>query len=115
MADGTLTLITGRSMKQGTGISLGKGQTDYGEATAAVELSRADMTRFGLADGDRVRLRTSHGEITVKCRAEDLPEGMAFMAFGPLTGQLIGGETQLSGMPDAKDFLVELETIGETA
>ncbi len=113
MASGKLILITGRSTKQGTGISLGKGQADYGEATNAIELSRADMTRFGLTVGDSVRLKTQHGEIMVKCRAEDLPEGIAFMAFGPLTGQLIGSETQLSGMPDAKDFLVELETMVE--
>ncbi len=114
MASRQLVLITGRSTKQGTGISLGKEQAEYGEATTVVELSRADMAGLGIASGEMVRLKSAHGEILVKCRAEDLPEGMAFMAFGPLTGQLIGGETHLSGMPDSKNFQVELETgVGE--
>ncbi len=110
MASRKLILITGRSTKQGTGISLGKEQTDYDAATSVVELCQADMTALGLANGSLVQLKSAHGEITVKCRAEDLPAGMAFMAFGPLTGQLIGGETHLSGMPDSKNFEVELET-----
>ncbi len=109
MASRKLVLITGRSTKQGTGISLGKEQTDYDEATTFVELSQVDMTGLGITNGETVRLRSAHGEISVKCRREDLPEGMAFMAFGPLTGQLIGGETHISGMPDSKNFQVELE------
>ncbi len=109
MPDAKLTLITGRSTKQGTGISTGKDRADYQEATTILELSPADMARFGLKDGDRVTLTTGYGEATVQCRQEDLPEGLAFMAFGPATSALIGGETHASGMPDTKGIEVEVK------
>lgn len=109
MPDTKLILITGRSTEQGTGISVGKAQAEYQEATTVLDLSPADMARWGLHDGDSVRLRTRYGEATVTCRRVELPEGMAFMAFGPATSRLIGGETHASGMPDTKGFEVELE------
>ncbi len=115
MPDGKLTLITGRSTQQGTGISTGKELAEYQETTSVLELSAADMARFGLQDGDTVRLKTRYGEATVTCRSEDLPEGLGFMAFGPTTSQLIGGETHASGMPDTKGFEVELESVKREA
>jgi formylmethanofuran dehydrogenase subunit D len=111
MPEGKLILITGRSTKQGTGISIGKESAEYREATTFLELSPADMARLGLHDGDAVRLRTRHGEATAQCRSENVPEGLAYMAFGPATSQLIGGETHASGMPDTKGFEVELERV----
>lgn len=111
MPDATLILITGRSTEQGTGISTGKSQAGYQEATTVVDLSPADMARLGLNEGDNVKLRTRYGEATVKCRQAKLPEGVGFMAFGPATSRLIGGETHASGMPDTKGFEVELERV----
>lgn len=102
------TLITGRTTKQGVGISMGKELADYQEATTVVELSQADMARLGLREGDMVQVTSRHGAATVRCRPANLPEGMAFMAFGPATGRLIGGETQMSGMPDSKGFEVDV-------
>jgi formylmethanofuran dehydrogenase subunit D len=111
MPDATLILITGRSSEQGTGVSVGKDQAEYQDATTVLDLSPADMARFGLNEGDRVKLRTQYGEATVKCRRAKLPEGVGFMAFGPATSHLIGGETHASGMPDTKGFEVELERV----
>ncbi len=109
MADLILTLITGRSTKQGTGISTGKGHPEYREATSMIELSESDMERAGLKDGDRVRLKTSFGTADVKCHRTDVPERLAFMAFGPACNRLVGGETYASGMPDSKHVQVEIE------
>jgi formylmethanofuran dehydrogenase subunit D len=103
-----LTLITGRSTKQGTGISIGKTGPEYRDATQIIDLSIADMKRSGLNDGDFVRLRTEYGIADVKCRQAEVPEGLAFMAFGPACNQLIGGETYASGMPDSKHVKVEI-------
>ena len=101
-------LITGRSTKQGTGISNGKYLPEYQEATKVLELSQADMARHGLHDGDTVRLKSRYGEATVQCRVEDVPDGMAFMAFGPTINQLVGSETYSTGMPDTKGLEIEL-------
>jgi formylmethanofuran dehydrogenase subunit D len=111
MADGKLVLITGRSTKQGTGVSTGKELPDYQEATTVVSVSQADMARYGLRDGDTIKLRSRFGEAMVKCHSEDLPEGMVFMAFGSMVNELVGNETYVSGMPDTKGIEVELERI----
>jgi formylmethanofuran dehydrogenase subunit D len=114
MAKLTLTLITGRSTRQGTGVSTGKAHHNYKEATTVIELSGTDMSRTGLSDGDQARLKTEFGTAEVRCRQGDVPEGLAFIAFGPACNRLIGGETSASGMPDSKHLTIELERVGES-
>ena len=104
----SLILITGRSTKQGTGISTGKERPEYQQATNVIELSQSDMVRSGLRDGDQLRLKTDFGTAEVKCRRADVPEGLAFMAFGPACNRLIGGETHASGMPDSRNLQIEI-------
>jgi formylmethanofuran dehydrogenase subunit D len=104
-----LTLITGRSTKQGVGISTGKDGAGYKEATGVVELSRTDMVRLGLSDGDQVRIENEFEEAEFRCREGDVPEGLAFVAFGSACNRLIGGETYASGMPDSKHLKVTIE------
>ncbi len=106
-----LRLITGRSTKQGIGISTGKACAGYREAISFVELNQADMERSGLSNGDHARLSTQFGTAEVKCCSAEIPEGLAFMAFGPVCNCLIGGETYASGMPDSKHVDVVLESI----
>ena len=106
-----LILITGRSTKQGTGISTGKEHSDYQEATSVIELSKADMVQAGLSNCDEVRIRTEFGTADVRCRESDVPQGLAFMAFGPACNRLIGGETYASGMPDSKHVFIEIESL----
>ena len=111
MAKLKLTLITGRSTKQGTGISTGKEFADYRESIQLVDLSQADMDRSGLTDGAMIRLETEFGAAEAKCRLAEIPEGLAFMAFGSVCNRLVGGETYASGMPDSKHLEVEITTV----
>jgi formylmethanofuran dehydrogenase subunit D len=103
-----LTLITGRSTKQGTGISTGKEHPEYREATNVIDLSQADMDRAGLSEGSTASIKTEFGIAEVKCRRADIPEGMSFIAFGSICNQLVGEETCASGMPDSKHLQVEM-------
>jgi formylmethanofuran dehydrogenase subunit D len=109
----TLTLITGRSTRQGIGISKGKDRPEYLESTNMIDLNPADMAQLGLGDGDRARLKSSFGTVVVVCRAADIPEGLAFIAFGPASSRLISGETYASGMPDSKQVKVEISRAAE--
>ncbi len=109
----TLILITGRSTRQGTGISAGKDRAEYQEATGVIELNQLDMARAGLNNGDTVRIRTESGATDVRCRLSEVPEGLAFMAFGPACNRLIEGETYASGMPDSKHVRIEVELTAE--
>jgi formylmethanofuran dehydrogenase subunit D len=111
MPENKLILITGRSTKQGTGISIGKEQEEYQVATSVLELSLEDMDRYGLKEGDMVKIKSQFGETTATCRSQKLPEGLAFMAFGPATSPLLGSETHATGMPDSKGFEIELEQV----
>ncbi len=107
-----LTLIAGRSLKQGTGLNIGKESADYKEAVTTMEMNRDDMTRFGLQDGDTVKVKAAGGEAIVHCKSADLPEGIAFIAYGPMSSQLMGRETHGSGMPSSKGLEVEVERVG---
>ena len=103
-----VTLITGRSIKQGIGISQGKTHAEYRNAVTFIELSAADMMRAGFRDGDTVVLKSEHGTAEAQCRKSDMPEGLAFMAFGSSCNRLIAAETHASGMPDSKHVQVEI-------
>lgn len=103
-----LVLVSGRSTKQGVGISAGKVLPEYQEAIGVVELNASDMKRSGLNDGTLVRIKSRHGTVDVPCRCSNIPEGMAFMAFGSPCNRLVGGETYASGMPDSKHLDVEI-------
>jgi formylmethanofuran dehydrogenase subunit D len=108
MARFQVTLITGRSAKQGIGISAGKFHAEYREAVARIELCGEDMERADLRDGDRVTLKSEHGTAEGQCLRSDIPQGLAFMAFGSVCNQLVGTETHASGMPDSKHVRVEI-------
>jgi formylmethanofuran dehydrogenase subunit D len=73
-----------------------------------------DMSRSGLNDGDWVRLKSEYGAVGVQCRRGDIPEGLAFMAFGPACNRLIGGETYASGMPDSKHLKITVEAVSDS-
>jgi formylmethanofuran dehydrogenase subunit D len=109
-----MTLIAGRSSKQGTSLNVGKLKDEYQEVTTTLEMNENDMARLALKDGDKVRLRTEIGETVVRCKgrkAKDLPDGLLFLAYGPASSQLMGGDTAGSGMPLSKNLEVEVEPV----
>ena len=110
----TMLLIPGRTSKQGTSLNTGKFCAEYIDVTTTVEINSDDMARLGVKDGDSLRLSTVVGECVVKCKSRkptDLPAGMLFMAYGPASSQLVGGETQGTGMPLSKTFEVQVERV----
>ena len=110
----TMTLIAGRSSKQGTSLNIGKLKDEYRQVTNTVEMNLDDMARLGLQEGDQVRLRTEMGETIVQCKgckATDLPAGMLFIAYGPSSSRLMGGDTAGTGMPISKHLDVEVEPV----
>jgi formylmethanofuran dehydrogenase subunit D len=112
----TMLLIPGRSTKQGTGANAGKRSAEYLEATGTLEINSDDMARLGLRNGDRVRVRSEHGETILRClgrKPDDLPSGLLFVAYGPPSSQLMGDDTHGSGMPDSKGIAVEIEPFQE--
>ena len=110
----TMTLIGGRSSRQGTSLCAGKFGAEYIEVSSTLEMNADDMVRLGLKDNDSVRLRSADGEIVVRCKgkpAKDLPAGLLFIAYGPLSSALMGSDTAGSGMPMSKNIEVEVEAV----
>ncbi|MGB7990189.1 MAG: molybdopterin dinucleotide binding domain-containing protein [Candidatus Methylophosphatis roskildensis] len=110
----TMTLIGGRSSRQGTSLCAGKFGAEYIEVSSTLEMNADDMVRLGLKDNDSVRLRSADGEIIVRCKgkpAKDLPAGLLFIAYGPLSSALMGSDTAGSGMPMSKNIEVEVEAV----
>ncbi|MGH8671535.1 MAG: molybdopterin dinucleotide binding domain-containing protein [Burkholderiales bacterium] len=109
-----MILIPGRTSKQGTSLNVGKLKPEYQDVTSTVEMNTDDMTRMGLKEGDKVRLRSEVGEIVVNCKGRkpgDLPSGVLFIPYGPPSSELMGGDTAGTGMPMSKNFSVEVEAV----
>ena len=105
-------LITGRTLKQGRTLHLGKDSPEYTDEVSTVEMNEQDMERMGLREGEEVRAKTEHGETTLRCRKSDaLPQGVVFMPYGPPANVLIGPDTGGTGTPDSKGIEIELEAI----
>ena len=110
----TFILIPGRTSRQGCGISEGKFAENYQDETTKLQVAPADMQRLGLSAGDKVRLRSEHGQVdvaVVAAKGDELPEGILFIAYGDLSSRLMGGDTHGSGMPTSKGIDVELEPL----
>jgi len=110
----TMILIGGRSSSQGTAVCAGKFGAEYVNVSSTLEMNVEDMARLGLKDNDRVRVRSPTGEIVVRCKgraAKDLPSGVLFIAYGPLSSALMDGDTAGSGMPLSKSIDVEIEQV----
>lgn len=110
----TFILIPGRTSEQGTTLNEGKYTDGYIAEISTLQVAPQDMQRLGLKDGDTVRLRSEHGEVTVPIKAakgDELPPGLLFISYGDKSSRLMGGETHGSGMPDSKGFDVTLEKV----
>ena len=110
----TMTLIGGRTSRQGTSLCASKLEAEYIEVTSTVEMNAEDMSRLGLKDGDPVRLRSTSGEVDVRCKGrttKDLPPGLLFIAYGPLSSRLMASDTAGSGMPISKHIEVTVEPV----
>jgi formylmethanofuran dehydrogenase subunit D len=113
-----MTLIGGRSNKQGTSLCASKLGAEYIELSSTVEMNLEDMARLGLTNDSKVRLRSAVGEVVVRCKgrqAKDLPSGILFIAYGPVSSELMASDTAGTGMPISKNVEVEVEPFLEPA
>ena len=100
-------LNSSRSSKQGTLINVGKDSEEYQALTTTMTMDPEDMKEIGLAAGQMAIIRTDFGEAIFRCEAGKIPRGMIFVAYGPPTCKLMGGDTDGTGMPMSKGWEVE--------
>jgi len=103
--------IAGRTTKQGQHINIGKDSAEYRAMVSTLQMNPQDLAQLGLTPGMSVRVRTEWGEAIFQCAQGDLPSGIVFVPYGPPTSQMMGGETDGTGMPDQKGWQVEIEPV----
>ena len=109
-----MTLIPGRSKKQGTSLNAGKLKEEYLAVTSTLEMNEEDMRHLGLQEGDKVRLSSESGQAVFSCvprKTEDLPAGVLFTAYGPPSCELMDSDTAGSGMPMSKQIEVQVTAL----
>lgn len=108
-------LITIRTGRQGAAMEKGKFTPEYLEEIGMLSVCPKDFEVLGLAPDNHARLTSQFGAVTVTCRTADGPQGLFFMPLGPTANQLIGGETQGTGVPDFKGVAVTLRPETESS
>ncbi len=105
------TLITGRTVKQGSTKELGKFSKQYEEECAVCEMDPGDMEKLGVKEGDRVLVRSGEGEAVVKVKkSRSAPHpGVIFIPYGPWASMVMPADTGGTGMPPLKGVEVEVE------
>lgn len=110
----TFVLIAGRTSRQGTSLNESKFGLDYLEETHTLYMHPKDLEELGVQSGQRVCVRSAWGctEVTVQTdKRNELPRGVAFIAYGDISSRLMGADTHGTGMPDSKGIDVTIEPI----
>jgi len=101
----------GRTTKQGQQINVGKDSPEYRATVSTVTMHAEDMKAAGIQPGGSVRISTEHAAIVFTCVEGKVPQGMIFVPYGPPTCQLMGRNTDGTGMPTSKGWEVEIEAV----
>ncbi|MHA1943978.1 MAG: molybdopterin dinucleotide binding domain-containing protein [Candidatus Thorarchaeota archaeon] len=105
-AVGVKAIVTsGRTLKQGRAMEIGKLSSDYFKEVSVCEMDKATFEVLGIEEGDSVRVETIHGEVIVKSRLDRRAEpGVMFIPCGPYANAITGADTEGTGMPDYKSI-----------
>ncbi|MFW9974926.1 MAG: molybdopterin dinucleotide binding domain-containing protein [Candidatus Thorarchaeota archaeon] len=103
------TLTSGRTLKQGRAMELGKLGPEYLKEVSFCEMDNITLDALGLEEGDSVRIETLHGSVIVSCKLDRrAAPGIVFIPCGPFANAVIGPDTENSGMPDFKGVPAKL-------
>jgi formylmethanofuran dehydrogenase subunit D len=106
-----VTLLTGRTIDQGTSKEYGKLSNKYKESVAICEVDPDDMKELAIKEDSNVRISTEHGSVIV--RAKDSKRGphpkIVYMPYGFWANLLINSSTDGTGMPTFKGITAQVE------
>jgi formylmethanofuran dehydrogenase subunit D len=101
----------GRTTKQGQQINVGKDSPEYLALVNTLIMNADDMKAEGIVAGGRVRVWSGNGEAEFFCNEGKVPTGLIFVPYGPPTCKLMGQFTDGTGMPESKNWEVEIEPV----
>jgi len=105
------SLLTGRTIEQGTGKEYGKLSEEYQRRVAVCEMDPEDMKRLGVRENDNVRVSTDHGSVVVRAvkSARTPHPAVVFIPYGPWASLIVNPKTDGTGMPSLKGLPAEVE------
>ncbi len=106
-----VTLLTGRTIDQGTSKEYGKLSAKYKESVAICEIDPDDMKELAIKEDSNVRISTEQGSVIVT--AKDSKRGphprVVYMPYGYWANLLIDSSTDGTGMPTFKGITAQVE------
>jgi formylmethanofuran dehydrogenase subunit D len=96
-------LNSGRTSQQGVGLEVGKTSDEYFKSVSYIELSPEDADSLSIEEGDNVKVETKFGSVVVSTKVfQKLNKGESFFPYGIWANQVIGTDTECTGMPSYK-------------
>lgn len=105
-----VTLLSGRSLGQGSSKGIGKFSEEYLRNVAVCELNPEDIRSLGISPGQSVKVTTKTGSVVVRSAvaSQASQRGIVFMPYGLWVNVLIPAETYGTGMPSMKGIEAEV-------
>ena len=115
MAKLKVSLLTGRTIEQGTGKEHGKLSEDYWKSVAICEMDPQDMKNLGIRENSNVKITTDFGSVVVRAvKSTRAPHPkVVFIPYGPWANLIVNPRTHGTGMPSFKGLPAEIEPATE--
>jgi len=106
-----VSLLTGRTIDQGTGKEYGKLTKEYFESVTICQIDPEDMTRLGVKENENIKVTTNFGSVVLKAiLSTKAPHPqIAFIPYGPWANLVMDPQTHGSGMPSLKGISAEIK------
>jgi len=110
-----VSLLTGRTIDQGTGKEIGKLSEEYQKSVAICQMDPEDMKFLGVKENNNVKVITNFGSVVVKAvkSARTPHPKVAFIPYGPWASIIMNPKTHGTGMPSLKGIPAEIEPAPE--
>lgn len=105
-----ISLLTGRTIDQGTGKEYGKLTREYFESVTICLIDPADMKRLGIQANEKIKVTTNFGSVVLKAiKSTRAPHPkIAFIPYGPWANLVMDPQTHGTGMPSLKGISAEI-------
>jgi len=110
-----ISLLTGRTIDQGTGKEMGKLSKEYLESVVICQMDPNDMKFLGVKENNNVKVITDFGSVVMKAvkSARSPHPKVAFIPYGPWASIIMNPKTHGTGMPSFKGIPAEIEPAPE--
>ncbi len=106
-----VTLLTGRTIDQGTTKEHGKLTEIYQENVAICEMDPSDLEKLDIRENTNIKITTKHGTVVVKAKKSKRSphKETAYMPYGLWANIIADPETHGTGMPSFKGIIAEIQ------